>query len=481
MAKPYTGRASGALVRSLPGVPVAADDVVELVSDRLGYRGEGVARVDGFTVFVPGALPGERVRGRIGRLHRTFAEAELLVVDEPSVDRVDPACPVFARCGGCQLQHMGYGRQLAWKRSAVVEALARIGRFDAAAAESLTRATVGMEDPWRYRNKVSVAATAHNGRFVAGFMEEGTHEPVTSEVCLIRPETHDELLERLLDGMTVLGIKPARETRGRGDTVHGHVRQIVVRTTTAGDAMIVAESVQRIPHADELARRLAGRMPDGLRLASFVERCADGTERLIWGAPHLEESLLGLRLRVSPGSFLQVNPRQTEALYRIVLETASIQANERVLDIYCGIGSLTLLAARRALMATGIESQPAAVHDARQNAAANGVRNARFECGPAEVLLARMADRGERVDVALLDPPRAGCGRAALDALIRLAPSRLLYVSCNPATLARDLRILADGGYALDTVQPVDMFPQTAHVECVAGTHYVGSGHEAGR
>ena len=528
--------------------PVRTGETFEVEIDNLGYRGEGVGRHDGFTVFVSGALPGERVRVRAGRVARSHAFAHLLDVVCTSPDRVAAPCPVFGACGGCQLQHISYDGQLAFKRRQLVDALTRIGRFDSAVVERVVAPARGMDDPWRYRNKVSVVAMAREGRFVAGFMEEGTHDPVGVDECLIRPEAHDRTLGVLLDLVRDLGIAPYEE---RTDT--GHVRQIVVRTSSAGDALVVIEArgagqvgrnrfsetaggandadaahgvrrgenagrrsrggVNRIghsghpngglPHGQELARRLSGRMPAGFRLAGVVAReftpftppqaGAGGSgvrqrsarpgsanagsarpgelpetvvERVLWGTPHLHETFGGMRFRASAGAFLQVNPAQDDVLYGLALDAAQLREDDVVADLYCGVGTLTLMAARHVAAAVGVESVAPAIADARHNAQENRVTNARFLLGRTEDILRDKRLAVPRPTVVLLDPPRAGCGVEVARSIAVLRPRRVVYISCNPATLARDLRSLADEGYALESAVPVDMFPQTAHVEC---------------
>lgn len=452
--------------------PVQQGEEVDLEVLRLGFRGEGVARHEGFTVFVPGALPGELIRARIGRVRARYADAELLSIVEPSQDRVEPPCAVYGECGGCQLQHMTYEAQLRFKGHAVADALIHLGRFAPETVSAAMENVRGMSEPWRYRNKVAVAAVAREGKFVAGFVEEGTHEPVSAEQCLIRPEFHDVLVRSVVEVLGELHIEPYDE---RART--GHVRRISIRTTSTGDAMvIVATADHELPHAYEFARRMDARCPDGIRLAGVVQtvaqpgdrRPAGQRRRTLWGSEYLQEEMFGFRLRVSADSFLQVNPRQTGVLYDLALRQADIRRDEDVFDLYSGVGALTMALAARAKAVYGIESAPGAVADAMYNAEENGVSNVFYRLGSAEREINSLLKSRIRPGVAVLDPPRAGAGPRVLAALMRGEPRRIVYISCDPATLARDLRVLSDSGYRLRRVIPVDMFPQTAHVECVA-------------
>lgn len=482
--------------------PVVVGQTVEIGIDRLGYRGEGVGRVEGFTVFVEGALPGELVSARVAVVARTFAQAVLLQVKTAAAERVAPPCPVFDLCGGCQLQHLSYEAQLVWKRQAIVDALVRIGHFQADDVAAQVAQTLGMDDPWRYRNHVQVAAADRGGQFVAGFVEEGTHEPVEAAECLIRPHSHDDLLTRSLAIIEALGLEGYDEATGSGD-----IRSLAIRTNQTGEALVVIRTVgETLPHSAELARRLAASsLPSGIRVVGVVQvapRSPSGQS--IWGRDTLDEVIMGLSFQVSATSFLQVNPSQTQVLYETALAAAQLRPDDTLWDIYCGIGTLTLLAAQHVRRAVGVEEVAAAVLDARHNAQINGLEQTEFRVGRAErvvrELLTDASAKGKPVsvdsaggpavnaeavvggiavgedavrggslpDVVLLDPPRAGCAPEVIAALADARPERIVYLSCNPATLARDLRLLADRGYALKSVQPIDMFPQTAHVECVA-------------
>ncbi len=452
--------------------PVHVFQELEVTIDRLGYRGEGVARFEGFTIFVEQALPGERVLAKVTKVEKSYAQATLLRIFEPSSLRQLPPCPVFEVCGGCQLQHVSYAKQLEWKRQTVLDALVRIGHFSLDEVESIVSATYGMDDPWRYRNKVTVAVAKKGAKFVAGFVEEGTHDPVESAECLIRPVMHDTLIAKAVAILEALSCSPYDESTRSGD-----IRQLIIRTNDQHEAMVVVVVTHTLEQQmDVFCKRLAVECKqENIKLVSVVQHIAPpGTRQLfarapqtLWGKSYLKETIMGLSFRVSSRSFLQVNPLQTRTLYQLVLDTSDLCANDVVFDLYSGIGTLSLLAAKAAKKVIGVESVPQAVEDAKDNARRNGIMNVEFVAGKAEDVVAGLIEEGSRPDVVLLDPPRVGCDRKVLEAIASGKPRSIAYVSCNPATLARDLRILSDLGYAIQSVNPVDMFAQTAHVECL--------------
>ena len=460
-------------VDKMASAPVKAGQELVLTVLRAGYRGEGVARHEGFTIFVDGVLPGESAKVKVVEVKPSFARAEALALLAASPVRTVPHCSAYGVCGGCQAQHMDYEAQLEWKRQLVVDALARIGRFDQATAESLVEPVRRMDSPWRYRNKVSLLAARKGTGFVAGFVAEGAHEPSLQTECLIRPVLHDALVNALVDLLTRFGVEAFDESTGRG-----LVRQVRVRSAKSGDAMVVINTVLPLAEGDAIAQAVAATSLPGGRVVSVVEevvplvkdgrQASNAKERVLWGVPELRERVMGLDFFVSAKSFLQVNPVQTEVLYQIALDFASLTGRETVVDLYAGIGTLTLAAAKRAGFAVGVESVPAAVGDARRNSEENGVHNADFYLGQAEDVLPDLVKNGLSADVVLLDPPRAGCKPEVIKAMAAMAAARIVYVSCNPATLARDLTLLQDRGYRLTRIAPVDLFPHTYHVESVA-------------
>ena len=474
----------------LTDAPVNKNDEVTLDIVGLTQDGEGVGRVDGFALFVQGALPGERVRAKVLKVKKQYGYAKMLELLEASPDRAEAPCPIYRQCGGCQLQHMEYRAQLEWKRQHVIDSLTRIGKLRVAGGGSgagdggadggvVVHPTIGMIDPWRYRNKAQVPigmARADTddgaaGSLIGGFYARGSHRIIDMDACVIQHERNDEAVRVVKAIGTRLGMRAYDETTGRG-----LLRHVVVRTGFAtGETMVcLVTNGTRIPRADELVDGIRRALPDVRSIVQNVNtrntNVIFGDEtRVLWGSDVIYDELDGLRFAISARSFFQVNPAQTVALYRKAVEYAGLSGRETVIDAYCGIGTISLFLARRAGKVYGVESVPEAVEDARRNAALNGIDNASFEVGLAEEVIPRWREEGVAADVIVVDPPRKGCDAKLLDTIVRMRPKRVVYVSCNPATLARDLAVLEAGGFRAVEAQPVDMFPHTGHVECVIG------------
>ncbi len=395
-------------------------------------------------VFVPGALPGELVRARITKTAPRYALAELVAVERSAPERTAPPCPHYAACGGCAVQHMSYKGQLAFKQRKVAEALARIG--GAAEGTYELRPILAMDDPFRYRNKAEFAVSGT----AIGLRPQKSHAVAEVSGCLLLQQAAEDALA------AVRGFLRA----AKGDA---GLSQVTVRVSGGGAVMVVLDGPGPLREAAALTLALRAALPG---LTSVVSR-AGGRRAVLLGAEALEERIGTLRFRLSPEAFFQVNARQTEALYGIVADLCAPEGHERVLDAYCGTGTMALLLARRAAHVLGVDQEAAAIADARASARLNGVGNAQFVCAPAQEVLPRRAAQGERFEAAVLDPPRAGCDEAALRALAACDPGRIVYVSCDPATLARDIARLRPLGYALRAAAPVDMFPHTKHVETV--------------
>ena len=432
----------------------------QIIINGVGSELQGVGRLaDGRAVFVPGAIPGETVRVEITQDKGRFCEAALVEVVEPSPDRVTPDCPHAGRCGGCQARHMSYARTLALKRQVVADALERIGGVNAPSVLP----TLGCASPNRTRNKAEYPIDRRGGRTAIGAYAHGSREVIPLEDCLLqRPESVRALnwLSVNLDGLSCAS----------------HLNTLVTRVNRQGELMaVLCADAPVLPEVKALAPRLRAALPElkSLYLCQLNRRpvhALDGRCTLAWGAPVLSETLLGLSFEVSPQSFFQVNPDQTEVLYAKALEAAGVApgCGLNVLDAYCGAGTITLAAARWARRATGIEIVAPAIENAKQNAVRNGLADrSRFICGDAAREIPRLLKRGERFDAAILDPPRKGADAALLDAIAEARIPTVAYVSCNPSTLARDVKRLAAAGYALMWAQPVDMFPYTGHVETV--------------
>jgi len=446
-------------------LPVAVGQEVELLIDGINHQGEGVGRYNGFTVFVPRSIPGETVRARITEVKKNFAAAALMEVVTASPSRVTPGCPVFAECGGSQLQHMDYDLQLATKTRQVADALKRIGKLD----DVTVHPAIGMKNPWHYRNKAHYQVNAVEGKIKLGFFEEESHRLVPATECL--------LLDRQLSdvaAMTEVLLNKYNLTAYDRETRTGLLRHVVIRKSRhTGKVMVVlVTTARKFPEQYLLAKEFRAKTP---YVVSVVRNINDqdkgpvfGRESmLLAGRETIPEMIGDLQFLISPTSFFQVNPQQTATLYDKVMDYAALTGRETVLDVFCGIGTITLFLARRAARAFGLEMHRGAVEDAAANARLNGISNVEFIAGMAEERLPKLARQGILPEVVVVDPPRKGVDKRALQAIADMKPERLIYVSCDPASMARDLEFLSHRGYRAQEVQPVDMFPQTRHVESI--------------
>lgn len=443
--------------------PVSRNQRLRLEIAALNSEGQGVARVDGYALFVPGALMGEVVQASVIKPGKGYGVAKLIEVEQPSPARVFPLCPAFGRCGGCALQHMSYAEQLRHKGRVVQDALQRIGGFQSAQVQPV----LGMEHPWQYRNKGSFPFAMVDGRVEAGFFAPRSHRLIPLNSCDIQ---HPAVLQAVFcarDWANAHGIPAYDEEAGKG-----LLRHVVARVSATGEVMVLLVAKAPPPHTKDLCALLRERVP-GLKSIYLNSNPADtnvilGPEfRLLYGSERIEERLHGLTFSIGPASFLQVNTVQAEKLYQTGLDLLQLQGTERVVDAYCGIGTISLLLALRAKEVVGLETVRPAVEDAVENAGRNGIKNTLFRCGPAEALLPALLEQGFAPDVIVLDPPRKGAEEAFLRAVIASGAGKVLYISCDPGTLARDCRLLAEGGYSLKHVQPVDMFCQAKGVETV--------------
>ena len=425
-----------------------------------GSAGEGVARLEGQAVFVKGALAGEICQVQLLKVGKSAAWGRVTQVLTPVPGRQSPDCPRYPRCGGCQLRHMTYAEELRFKRQKVQDALQRIGGWTGRVEK-----IHGAEAPDRYRNKIQFPVA--DGPRV-GFFRARSHEVIDAEDCLLQPLAATRLREAFKLWMERYQV-PAYDERVHG----GLIRHFYVRVNRRGQSLcaVIANGTD-LPHQEELVQALRRAEPDlaGVVLSVNQEKTnviLGKTHRCLWGRDYLEDTLCGLTFRLSVPSFYQVNREQAEVLYGRALAFAGLTGRETVLDLYCGIGTITLVMARQAGRAIGAEVIPAAVEDAKANAARNGVTNAEFLCADAAQAAQTLADRGLRPDVICVDPPRKGLAPAVIDAIVQMAPQRLVYVSCDPATLARDVKRMEEQGYVLQRAEAVDLFPRTAHVETV--------------
>ena len=434
--------------------------------DITGYTAEGmgVARLEGQVVFVPGTIRGERWLVRLEKVNKRVAwgrGVELLV---PSPERVDPGCPLFGRCGGCQFRHMSYEEELRAKRERVADALERVGGIRLELPP-----VVGAEEPERYRNKVQFPV-ARTGRGLAvGYYRARSHQVLDAEDCLLQPLAVTRLRRAAAEWMEQWSVSAYEEESGQG-----LVRHLYVRTNSAGESLCcLVVNGEELPREEELVRALRRAEP-GLAGVVLNRNTRDTNVilgegyRTLWGRDFLEEELCGLTFRLSVPSFFQINRAQTQRLYAQVLEFAALTGEETVLDLYCGIGTISLCLARRAGRVIGAEIVPQAIEDARANALRNQVANAEFFCGDGGAVAQKLAREGVRPRVICVDPPRKGLGPEVPAILASMAPERMVYVSCDPATLARDLKRLEELGYRTVQARAFDLFPRTAHVETAA-------------
>jgi 23S rRNA (uracil1939-C5)-methyltransferase len=432
---------------------------LELTIDSLAYGGAGVARLDGFVVFVQGAVPGDRVRAVVGKAKRAYAEARVIELLEPSDERV----AATADHPGAPWQVLPYERQLEIKRHQVDDALRRIGKLEGFELEPIMPAL----EPWRYRNKLEYSfGTDPAGRLVCGFHAPGRWEEIVEvRDCMLASEAGNAARERVLEWCTSQGLTAYDRRSG-----HGFLRNLVVREgRRSGQIQVRLVTAPGELDGHGLAAAAAA---DGVlwtRLESLGETTQGGDTLVLAGSDYLDEELAGMRLRISSQAFFQTNTEMAEQLYALAVQYASLTGFERVYDLYCGIGTIGLLMAPRAAELWGLELVPEAIANAIQNARINEVDNARFYAGDVRLAMRELVATAGKPDVVVVDPPRAGLSQKIVRRIIEAAPRRIVYVSCNPTTLAPNAaQLVADGGYVLQRVRPVDMFPQTPHIECVA-------------
>lgn len=446
--------------------PIKKNDRQTVYIEDLTHDGNGVAKIDGYPLFIQGALPGETAEIHVMKTLKNYGFAKVVNILEKSPDRVEAPCVYFSQCGGCQLQHLSYEGQLKWKQNMVANVMKRLGKIDAP-----VHPVKGMEEPWHYRNKSQIPfAQNESGQMVAGFYKTKSHSIVDMERCLIQTGEADVVMADLKRELEILGLRPYDEKSHQG-----MLRHVVVRKGRAtGEVMVVlVTKSKKFPQASAVIEKIRALIPN---VTSIVQNVNGEKTNVIfgndtftlWGKDTIEDTIGNVRFEISARSFYQVNPVQTEVLYKQALDYAQLTGNERVIDAYCGIGSISLFLAQKAGHVMGVEIVEQAIEDAKRNAALNGFTNTYFEAGPAEEVIPRWYKEGKEADVLVVDPPRKGCDEVLLSTIIEQKPKRVVYVSCNPATLARDLRILEDGGYKTQEVQPVDMFPHTTHCEAVA-------------
>ena len=442
------------------------DDLITVTIEDLSSEGLGVGHYDGMAFFIKDTVIGDVAEAKIMKLKKTYGYARLTRLITPSPDRIKARCPVARQCGGCQIQAMRYSAQLRFKEAKVRNNLIRIGKFEHPPMEPI----ISMEEPFRYRNKAQFpVGMSKDGRIIAGFYAGRTHAIIECEDCLLGVEENRVILDLVLEYMKEYHISPYEELTGKG-----LVRHVMIRKGFATGEVMVCLIVNgdSLPHVDALVERLRtiqGMASITLNINREQTNVIMGREiKLLWGQPYIEDTIGSVRFRISPLSFYQVNPLQTEKLYNKALEYAGLTGEEAVWDLYCGIGTISLFLAQRAKQVYGVEIVPAAIEDAKANAALNGMTNAEFFVGKAEEVLPEKYEKeGITADVIVVDPPRKGCEESVLATMIQMAPKRIVYVSCDSATLARDLKYLCHHGYELTRCCPTDMFGNSVHVETV--------------
>ncbi|HEY3066887.1 MAG TPA: 23S rRNA (uracil(1939)-C(5))-methyltransferase RlmD [Methylomirabilota bacterium] len=438
---------------------------LSLTIDDLAFGGEGVGRVNGYVIFVRGGLPGDRLRVRVQEARARYGRAVIESVEEPSPDRVAAPCPYFGRCGGCRLQHLAYPAQLAFKEKQVRDCLERLGGLGSFELRPILPAP----DTYGYRNKMEFTVMRGAEAPVIGLHEADRYDVVLDiERCLLQSDTMNELLSEVRDRLRGLSVYDQ-------DTEQGLLRFVTLREGRhTGERMVnVVAAAPDVESLGAVAAAVKRRVPSTASVVLNVNGkkasvAVGSEEHLLLGREHITERIGDVVFQVSANSFFQTNTLQAERLFAVIAEACELAGGETVMDLYSGTGAISLLLARRCRRVYGVEVSPAAVADAVRNARANGIDNCTFLSGEVRHVLPRLLDEGVHADVVVADPPRAGFHPKALTALTALKPDRLVYVSCNPSTLARDVGDLARDGYRLEWVQPVDMFPQTPHIEAVA-------------
>ncbi len=447
-------------------IPVEKNKEYEFTIESVSSEGMGVSHIDGFCVFIPQTVDGDVVIAKILKVKTGYAYAKLIKIITPSKYRVPSPCAAFSKCGGCQLMHISYEKQLEIKKGIIENALKRIGKIDVPVSEM-----IGSDIPLRYRNKmIFPIGIDKNGKKICGFYRERSHDIIELDDCLLGDEIISKIIKAVMDFIQKYKITVYNEEQHKGI-----VRRLFLRYGYNTDEMMVVLSInaKTLPHYSEFAKNISEISP---RIKSVIlnfntkkSNAVLGEENaVIFGSEAISDTLLGMKYEISPHSFFQINPYQTEKLYQKALDLADISKDDKVMDLYCGIGTISLSAAKKAKSVIGVEIVEQAILNARKNAEENGIKNATFYAKDASELVPQLIENGERPDVVILDPPRKGSDEKTLGAITKAQPKRIVYISCNPATLARDLRFLEDNGYKTDYVCGVDMFSQTMHIESVA-------------
>lgn len=446
-------------------IPVKKNDYIDVEFVDLTHEGQGVAKIDGFPVFVPGGLPGESAQIKILNVKKNYGYGKLIEIKEKSPYRVEIPKEDMHKYGGCQLHHMSYEGQLQFKQNLVEQTLTRIGKLQDVNIHPI----IGMEQPFHYRNKAQVPVGERNGRLITGFYKPRTHEIIDTDESVIHMEAINDAIKIVKEICSELGVAAYNE-----EAHTGVLRHIMARFGRKTDELMIVliTRTEKLPHRKEIVEKIVAALPNVKSVVHNVNPKRTNVilgerTQVLWGQNVIYDYIGNVKFAISPRSFYQVNPVQTQVLYDKALAYTGLTGEEIVIDAYCGIGTISLFLAQQAKKVYGVEVVSDAINDAKKNADLNGITNVEFTVGEAETVIPNWAKEGIHADVIVVDPPRKGCDAALLKTIIEMKPKRVVYVSCNPATLARDLGILETGGYQTLEVQPVDMFPMTMHVECV--------------
>ena len=439
--------------------------VVDIVD--IGQGGVGIGKYEGFTVFVEGGLIQDKVKVRINKSKKNYAVGDIVEIIEKSPFRVDRICSDDLKdCGGCQIQELDYNKQLELKTNEVKQVISRIGKLENVEIHE----TIGMQSPCRYRNKAQFPIQNINGSTAIGFYKKKSHDVIPTDMCVIQHDINDKIIKIIKTYIQAYNVSIYNET-----THTGVLRHLVTKVgfTTNEVMVVLVANGTNLPHLNELASVLKENIRGFKTLVLNVNKAKTNVilgkeNKVIYGNGKINDYIGDLVFEISPLSFFQVNPVQTEVLYNKALEYAELKENDTVFDIYCGIGSISLFLAQKATKVYGIEIVEDAIKDAKINAKLNNLNNVEFYVGKAEEVVPKMYSEGKTANVVVVDPPRKGCDEKVLDTIVSMKPDRVVYVSCNPSTLARDLAYLDERGYKCVEIQPVDMFPHTMHVECCA-------------
>lgn len=442
------------------------NDIVTITIEDMGHDGEGIGKIDGYPFFVKDAVIGDKIEAKVMKAKKNYAYARLMRLLEPSPFRVETRCAYARQCGGCQIQALSYEEQLRFKENKVRNHLMRIGGFSDVPIQEV----IGMEEPFFYRNKAQFpVGRDKEGNIIAGFYASRTHTIINNRKCYLGVDVNEEILNKVIDYINACNIEPYDETTGKG-----LVRHVLIRYGFASKEIMVCLVVNgnRLPKAEVLIdslRELEGMTSITININKKHTNVILGEEiRLLWGQTYITDSIGEVKFQISPLSFYQVNPVQTKKLYERALEYAGLTGAETVWDLYCGIGTISLFLAQKAKQVYGVEIVPQAIEDARKNAELNGIQNASFYVGKAEEVLPEKYEQdGIYADVIVVDPPRKGCEESLLCTMVEMGPKRIVYVSCDSATLARDVKWLGEHGYEMERVTVVDQFGMTVHVETV--------------